>query len=67
MLTTCSRSGCTTVVFGPGACFEHQPAVVREFARERPFAAPAVAPGLAREEPPARVVLAASVVASGRQ
>lgn len=54
MLARCTEPGCTTLVFGVGACLAHQTASTQEFARGRPF----VATGMAAE--PATAAAAAS-------
>ncbi len=62
MLTTCLRPGCTTLVLGGGACLEHQPVVLREFARGRPYASSNLRPGAGREKPRVPVTLAGLTV-----
>jgi hypothetical protein len=37
MLSTCTEPGCNTLVFGVGACLEHEARLTREFVRGRPF------------------------------
>lgn len=61
MLTRCIRSGCTTLVFGGGTCVEHEPVVLREYVRGRPFPTAGIVAVPDRDRRPERAALVGEI------